>query len=89
MLGSLLPGAPIALITNGACGNLNPPARPVSPEECEAYGRRIADAIADKLAMAHPSEASLRIATDHIALPLESLSPDQIDSIIADPNQRI
>ena len=71
------------MITNGACGNLNPPARPVSPEECEAYGRRIADAIADKLAMARPSEASLRIATDHIALLLESLSPEQIDSIVA------
>jgi hypothetical protein len=78
-----LPGAPITLVTNGACGNLNPPARPVPPGECDHYGQQVASAIAEKLRISPATDASLRIAVDHVALPLESLSAEQMDAVVS------
>ena len=40
-----LPGNPAVLVTNGACGNLNPPAENVPFAQIEAWGGQIADAV--------------------------------------------
>src|SRR2546421_6240115 len=76
-----LPGNPIALVTNGACGNLNPPARPVPPDQMRELGRRVASAIATPLVSARRTSESLRIAIDHVDLPLDWVEPDEIDRI--------
>ena len=74
-----LPGKPIALITNGAAGNLNPPGQPMPAETVFGYGKQIADAIAPSLLAAKPSESNLRIAVDHVELHLETMTVDEID----------
>lgn len=76
-----LPGNPITLVTNGACGNLNPPARPVRPDQMREVGNRVASAIATPLASAYASSESLRIAIDHVDLPLDWVESEEIDRI--------
>jgi hypothetical protein len=80
---SALPGAPITFVTNGACGNLNPPARPVSFEQAHQYGRSVACAIAAQLAAAKPSREALNIANEYASLPLEAMPSVEIDSHVA------
>lgn len=76
-----LPGNPITLVTNGACGNLNPPVRPVPPDQMRDLGKRVACAMAAPLASARESPESFRIAIDHVELPLDWVEPDEIDRI--------
>ncbi len=74
-----LPGRPIVLATNGACGNLNPPAKHVPVEQIAAWGRRIAGAVVDLLRNAPPvPDADLRVASRVVPLPVEVLSVEQI-----------
>jgi neutral ceramidase len=57
-----LPGASVVLATNGACGNLNPPAEDVPFVQIEAWGKKVADAVAPLLQQAAPQrEAKLRL----------------------------
>jgi hypothetical protein len=74
-----LPGKPIALLTNGAAGNLNPPGQPMPAETVFGYGKQIADAIVPSLIAAKPSESRIRIAVDHVELPLETMTPEELD----------
>ncbi|MEW6746955.1 MAG: hypothetical protein AB1486_29820 [Planctomycetota bacterium] len=53
-LSKRLPGSPLVLATNGACGNLNPPAEDVPFALVEEWGTQIAQAVADKLRHAGP-----------------------------------
>ena len=69
-----LSGNPVVLVTNGACGNLNPPAENVRFAQIEAWGGQIADAVAARLAHTPPTpRAVFRIAARVIPLPLEVL----------------
>jgi hypothetical protein len=69
-----LPGCPITLVTNGACGNLNPPAENVTPLQTAAWGKQIADSVARLLLKADPSSRStLRVLSRVVPLPLDTL----------------
>lgn len=89
-MSSMLPGNPVVLVTNGACGNLNPPAKHVSFEQIDEWGRMVAGSVADALKTAAvTSGASLRVAARVVPLPVDVLTVDQItayaERIILDP----
>lgn len=60
---------PVAVVTNGACGNINPPFHHASPEQVFAWGRSVADAVAQSLAAAQPMEA-LKLIVRSITVPM-------------------
>jgi neutral ceramidase len=69
-----LPGNPTVLITNGACGNLNPPAENVPFPQIEVWGGQIAEAVAASLTQTCPApRAEFRVASRVLPLPLEVL----------------
>ena len=76
-----LPGNPVVLITNGACGNLNPPAENVPFAQIEAWGGQIADAVAALLLQALPvPRAEFRVASRIFPLPLDALDVAGIEA---------
>jgi hypothetical protein len=76
-----LRGNPAVLTTNGACGNMNPPAENVPFAQIEAWGGRIADAVADRLAQTPPTpRALLRVARRVFPLPLDVLDVAGIEA---------
>ena len=76
-----LPGNPVALITNGACGNLNPPAENVPFAQIEAWGGQIAEAVAAGLKRALPApRAQFRVAARIFPLPLDALDVAGIEA---------
>lgn len=85
-----LPGHPVVLITNGACGNLNPPAENVPLAQVQTWGEQIAAAVVPLLgqgvAVANPD---LRLRARLISLPLDTLDKEGIElfagKIIQDP----
>lgn len=82
ILSDRLPGRPIVMATNGACGNLNPPHENVTSEQLSAWGRQVAESVAGLLASAAPmSDTSLKIATRVLPVELDVLNVDQIDRI--------
>jgi len=75
-LAERLPGRPLVLATNGACGNLDPPALDVSVSQLETWGRQIADAVAPALATAPAMPgATFSTAIRVTSLPLDVLDP--------------
>jgi neutral ceramidase len=89
-LSGLLPGHPIALITNGACGNLNPPFENVPSEQIDVWGGQVADAVAGLFGKAAPvSNPVFRTLSRVVPLPLDALSVDEIEAyaahIVGDP----
>jgi neutral ceramidase len=76
-----LPGGPVSLVTNGACGNLNPPSIGVEHRQVALWGQRIADAAIDAL-RTDPTcaPASLHVAVMRCALPLDTLDRAGIDA---------
>jgi len=76
-----LPGNPTVLVTNGACGNLNPPAENVPFAQIEAWGGRIAEAVATRLAQTTPTpRACFRVAARIFPLPLDALDVAGIEA---------
>ena len=76
-----LPGNPAVLVTNGACGNLNPPAENVPFAQIEAWGGQIADAVAARLVQAPPMpRARFRVAARVFPLPLDVMDLDGIEA---------
>ncbi len=79
-LAQTLPGRPIVLMTNGACGNLNPPAENVPPAQVQTWGAQIADAVAGLLSQAKPcADPTLKVIQRVVALPLEVLDAEGIN----------
>ena len=79
-LAGSLAGNPVVLITNGASANLNPPAENVAFEQVEQWGWQIADAVAPLLNRAAPQlEAQLRLRSQTVPLPLDTLDADGIN----------
>ncbi len=80
-LSERLPGRPVVLATNGACGNLNPPAENVPFPQVVAWGRQVADAVAGRLASAPiVPGAALRTASETIPLPLDAMDESEIEA---------
>jgi hypothetical protein len=80
-LSGQLPSHPVVLVTNGACGNLNPPAENVPFTQIEAWGGQIADAVAARLAQAPPTpQPLLRVAARVFPLPLDALDVAGIEA---------
>jgi len=79
-LAGLLPGAPVVLLTNGACANLNPPAENVGFEQMKQWGEQIAEAVAPLLNRPLSVEDScLRVLSRTVRLPLDTLDADGIN----------
>lgn len=68
-----LPGRPVVLFTNGACGNLNPPDTGVDFATCEAWGKQMAVAALDALERAEEIKGPIKTATETLKLPVEEL----------------
>jgi hypothetical protein len=80
-LSRLLWGNPVVLVTNGAFGNLNPPAENVPFAQIEAWGGQIADAVAVRIAQTPPTPGPLfRVATRIFPLPLDVLDVAGIEA---------
>ena len=76
-----LPGNPAVLVTNGACGNLNPPAENVPFAQIESWGDQIADAVAARLGQTPPTPRALfRVAARVFPLPLDVLDVAGIEA---------
>lgn len=76
-----LPGRPVALVTNGACANLNPPAENVPFSQIQAWGEQIAGAVVPALRRAAPEPgAGLRVRARIVPLPIERLSLEEIEA---------
>jgi len=84
VLARQLTGQPVVLVTNGACGNLNPPAENVPYTQVEAWGRQIAETVAPLLKKATTMRAPrLRVLARIVPLPMETLDPDGINAYAA------
>jgi hypothetical protein len=79
-----LRGAPITLVTNGAAGNINPPATDQPPEVVIGYGRQIAETAVGALRSAKPQAARLLLRSLTVPVPLEWHDADDIDRIADD-----
>jgi hypothetical protein len=78
-LASLLPGDPIVLCTNGACGNLNPPALNVPPGQMRQWGEQIGDLAAECLGSADPTpDADFQSSLKVVNLPAQETTVEQI-----------
>lgn len=74
-----LPGNPLILVTNGACGNLNPPCENVTPERLDEWGGQIAQSVCHLLIEARGvPRADLAIESRVTPVPLDVLSIEQI-----------
>jgi len=75
-----LPGTPVVFMTNGASGNLNPPAENVSFDQVRQWGCSIAHAVAGPLAaaktVAHPL---LKVKARLVRLPLDVLDRKKLE----------
>jgi Neutral/alkaline non-lysosomal ceramidase, N-terminal len=79
-LAKQLPGNPVVLITNGACANLNPPAKNVSPAQVQQWGGQIASAVGDLLLASKPKDVTKsNLLRSVVPLPLEVLDADGIN----------
>lgn len=77
-------GHPVVLVTNGACGNLNPPAENVAFSQVQAWAGQIAEAVLPALAAAQPEEpAPFRMASTRVPVPMETLTVAEIDRFAA------
>ncbi|MDO4585780.1 MAG: hypothetical protein Q4C95_00625 [Planctomycetia bacterium] len=58
-----LPGNPVSLVLNGACGNINSPKRNPTDEEMFAWGNEIAHSVLEKIMNSQPLENPSFIVT--------------------------
>jgi hypothetical protein len=73
-------GRPLVLMTNGACGNLNPPAENVSFEQVKSWGRQIADVVQPLLLAGKIDfQPTLQLLNRKLELPLETLDANGIN----------
>jgi hypothetical protein len=69
------------LVTNGACGNVNPPQENVPFPQIERWGQQLAEAVAGRLVEASPlPHPSLRTASRTVPLPMEVLNLEEIEA---------
>jgi len=79
-----LPGSPVVLATNGACGNLNPPEEGVSVDQIIKWGGEIAGSVLDPLLENAPSvNPEFSVRSERVLLPVETLDEKQIESNVS------
>jgi len=83
-----LPGRPLALVSPGACGNIDPPAVGVSASQMITWGRSVAGSVIEGLLAArlgtNTAEGSaLRTAATTVDLPLETWDLAKVESYVA------
>jgi hypothetical protein len=93
-LAEALPGRPVVLVTPGACGNINPPAVGVAPQQMSEWGQQVARSVVGAL-LATPADtaaangASLRTIAATGAVPTENWDAEQVEeyaaACLADP----
>jgi len=77
-----VPGSPVVFMTNGAAGNLNPPAENVSFDQVCRWGRIIADAVAQLLRDAQTiGEPDLQVERRLVRLPLDVLTEREAGAV--------
>lgn len=76
-----LAGAPMGFVVNGACGNLNPPGEGRPRDEVRDLGRRVASAVIEQLQSSPPAASTLSSASATVAMPMDVLTPEQIDRV--------
>ena len=80
-IGSPTGAKPIAIVTNGACGNINPPFHGASREQVFAWGRSVADAVSAALVSAEPmDDPKVSVRSITVPMPLDRLEPAAIDA---------
>lgn len=79
-LSALLPGKPVVLVSPGACGNINTPQCGAPLEAMHTWGDRVAEAAVQPLLEAQPVDAALKTAAQTVELPLDVLSPDEVNA---------
>ena len=83
-LSDRLPGNPTVLFTNGACGNLNPPAVGNDFAKVEQWGDELADVAAQALADAQPMpDDTIGAAIETMQLALEEFDREKIAATAA------
>ncbi|MBI4579886.1 MAG: neutral/alkaline non-lysosomal ceramidase N-terminal domain-containing protein [Planctomycetes bacterium] len=76
-----LPGGPMVLVASGGCGNLNSPEENVSVDQVDDWGGQVASAVIDHLREASSlANPLLRVCSRTVRLPMEALTPAQIDA---------
>jgi len=74
-----LPGEPVVLMANGACGNVDPPEQSPDPSLMRGYGRELGGAILAALETPETWDpADLATAMETLELPLTVLSADEV-----------
>lgn len=90
-----LPGNPLILFTNGACGNINPRLKTCNFDEVEALANELAGDTAAGLKNCVPiKDESIRSVAETLALPLDSLElstkfANQYLAEVDDKNQKV
>lgn len=83
-LSEQLPGRPVVMVTNGACGNLNPPFENVSSARLDEWGGQVADAVLGLFEQAAALERPVfRTLSRIVPLPVDALSVEQIEACAA------
>lgn len=81
VLSNGMPGNPVVLVTNGACGNLNPPFENVTEEQLNAWGGQVAASVKDLLLEASAAgEYGLAAVSTMVSVPFDVLSIEQINA---------
>ncbi len=78
-----LPGNPMVIISSGACGNINPPAVGVSPEQTYAWGAEVAKSVLPALLESPVGDNGampLKTMAAAVPLPLESWTRTGIEN---------
>jgi len=77
-------GEPIVMVTNGACGNVNPPSLSADPTVMRSQGERLAEAILSGARDAEEVEGSgLAIHEQYLSLPLTTMDRETVGNEFA------
>jgi dienelactone hydrolase len=79
MLEEMLPGNPVILLTNGACGNINPPGHVENFDQLDAWAAEMADSIRSALEEARPVPPDLAYTMKTVMVPLDDGGPGGIE----------
>ena len=67
-----LPGQPVVLFSNGACGNTNPPEHATDFARIDAWGASLADGVLQALAEAAPQQDHVEAVAETVRVPLDT-----------------
>jgi neutral ceramidase len=76
-----LPGRPVTLVTNGGCGNIDPPAKSDDFRAAEQFGRRLGETIIDLVNRAELSKEERLASFMHtVEVPLAVQSAEEVEN---------